>query len=204
VLRIVLRRASRKAEQSQSCCGVAPRRERSDGALGLRGMNNARPERAPFLTRGNAAAASCLLNQTEHGPRSRLARSARPRGVALSGWERLQCEMRVVVSCVFHVPNCLPASDGIRNPRRIYASRLPGRHESFRWYRVLPPDRRGHELASIAASTRSDVNGISVSRTPTASWIALAIALATPSIPASPMPLAPNGPGPPYSKMTAS
>jgi hypothetical protein len=145
-------------------------------------------------------------------PRPRLPErrqiAARPLGephcVALSGWERLQCEMRVVVSCVFHVPNCLPASDGIRNPRRIYASRLPGRHESFRWYRVLPPDRRGHELASIAASTRSDVNGISVSRTPTASWIALAIALATPSIPASPMPLAPNGPGPPYSKMTAS
>ena len=203
MLRIVLRRASRKAEQSQSCCGVARRRERSDGALGLRGMNTTRPERAPDTGKcGGIVFAQ--PNQTEHGPRSPLARSARPRGVALGGWERLQSEMRVVVSCVFHVPNCLPASDGIRNPRRIYASCLPGRHESFGWYRVLPPDRRGHELASIAASTRSGVNGISVSRTPTASWIALAIALATPSIPASPMPLAPNGPGPPYSKMTAS
>ena len=31
-------------------------------------MNAARRERAPFLTWGNAAAASCLLNQTEHAP----------------------------------------------------------------------------------------------------------------------------------------
>ncbi len=61
-----------------------------------------------------------------------------------------------------------------------------------------------HHIASIAARTRSGVNGISVSRAPTASWIALAMALATPSIPASPMPFAPNGPGPPCSRMKDS
>src|SRR5260370_15973727 len=98
-----------------------------------------------------------------------------PRCIALSGWARLQREMRGVVSCVFHVPTVLPASCVIRDSRRIYASRLPGRHESFRRCSVLPPDRRRYELASIAARTRSGVNGISVSRAPTASWIALAI-----------------------------
>src|SRR6266446_3479323 len=59
-LRQVLRRASPKDEQNQTCCGVAPRR----GA----GVNTARRERAPFLTWGDAAAASRLLNQIEHAP----------------------------------------------------------------------------------------------------------------------------------------
>src|ERR1700719_174211 len=64
--------------------------------------------------------------------------------------------------------------------------------------------RRRHGAASIAARTRSGVNGICVTLTPTASSMALAIALATPSIPASPMPLAPNGPGPPCSRTNDS
>ena len=62
----------------------------------------------------------------------------------------------------------------------------------------------GHRVASIAASTRSGVNGICVTLTPTASSIALAIAAATPSMPLSPMPLAPNGPGPPCSRTNDS
>ncbi len=63
---------------------------------------------------------------------------------------------------------------------------------------------RVHRPASMAARTRSGVNGIALTRTPTASSIALAMAAATPSMPLSPSPLAPNGPGPPCSTTNPS
>jgi hypothetical protein len=59
--------------------------------------------------------------------------------------------------------------------------------------RIWPP----HHLAYshlIARSTASGVSGSSVTRTPIASWTALAIAGDTPKVPDSPRPLAPNGP----------
>src|SRR6202012_4606978 len=49
-------------------------------------------------------------------------------------------------------------------------------------------------LARSARSTASAVIGNSMMRTPTASWMALAIAGDTPKVPDSPTPLAPNGP----------
>ena len=49
-------------------------------------------------------------------------------------------------------------------------------------------------LARNARSTDSAVSGNSVSRTPTASSMALAIAGETPKVASSPTPLAPNGP----------
>src|SRR5580692_7314614 len=48
--------------------------------------------------------------------------------------------------------------------------------------------------ARKARSTASAVIGRQVMRTPTASWMALAIAGDTPNVPDSPSPLAPNGP----------
>jgi hypothetical protein len=63
-----LRRASRNVEQVQSCCGVAPTRVVRCVTGACERMNTACRECAPFLTWGNAAAASCLLNQTEHAP----------------------------------------------------------------------------------------------------------------------------------------
>src|SRR5277367_112459 len=82
------------------------------------------------------------------------------------------------------------------------AQRLPETRVDFPHFRQVvhrQACRRRHRAASIAASRRSGVNGIWVTLTPTASSIALAIAAATPSMPLSPMPLAPNGPGPPCS-----
>src|SRR6185295_13030347 len=55
-------------------------------------------------------------------------------------------------------------------------------------------DRAPHFSFCIALNTASAVIGSEVSRTPTASWIALAMAGETPKVAVSPTPLAPNGP----------
>ena len=87
-----------------------------------------------------------------------------------------------------------------RRPQFLVQFYFPAREFCSRHIYLSKPRNRslksGYFWLSSAANTFSGVIGRSLILTPTASWIAFAIALATGRIPPSPPPFAPNGPVP--------